>query len=183
MKSYQIVTILLLLLCKSVSAQDDRRILEIGKQYSEWQALLKNDRIKPKRFYHSAWGANYESEMWSPFEPVDSVTLIEVAHVYSRPGVGHLVRVNANSISGDWIINTENYYDRNGDLAFIFWTMNTFQADEPVTVEKRLYFDSRGLIKELVMTFKMNTRDPTDINFADREVTVWKRIDDIDFMR
>lgn len=183
MKSFLIIIILLLLQCEFVTGQDDQRIFEIRDQYNAWQTFLESDEIQPKFYYHSTWGDNFEKEAWTKLEPGDTVTLIEVARVFSSPKLGYLVKVNTNSISGDWIINSENYYDKTGDLIFIFWSMNTFQSEVPVTVEKRLYFDSKGLIKELNTIYKMNTREIIDIGFADRQVNPWNRFDDIDFLR
>ena len=74
-------------------------------------------------------------------------------------------------MSGDWNIVVEYYFDRTDKLHFIFWRMNTFQAEEPLTIEKRLYFNSEGeQIRSLKSIYKMNSRDESTAEFADRQV-------------
>lgn len=176
MRAIHLITLFLLIQCHSVLGQDDRKILKIRNEFNEWQSRLENNKVTPKFYYHWIRSDNDENGTWTPFEPGDSVTVIEVARVFSQPGLGHLVKLNTNSISGDWFIKTENYFDSNGDLFFIFWSMNTFQADVPVTVEKRLYFDGRnGLMKELKTVYKMNSRDVVEVRFADREVIIYRK--------
>lgn len=184
MRPIRIIALFLLIQWHSVLAQDDRKILEIRTAFNEWQTWLEDTKIEPKVYYHSIAENNDPTGIWTTFQPGDSVTVTEVAHVFSRPHGGHLVKVNTNSISGDWVIKTENYYHGNGDLFFIFWTMNTFQADIPVIVEKRLYFDGRTrLIKQLQTVYEMNTKKVVDAGFADREVTIWSTLNDIGFLK
>lgn len=175
--------IVFLLLIKShfVFGQDDEKILKIRKQFNEWQILLENENIEPEFYYHSVWGNNFENDAWTTFKPADSVAVIQIASVFSQPTLGGLITVDENSISGDWSIRTENYYDKNGNLFFIFWSMNTFQADQPVTVEKRLYFDNKRLLKKRKTVLRMNAREVVDAGFADREVTIWYSLSDIPF--
>lgn len=60
--------------------------------------------------------------------------------------------------------------------------MNTFQADEPLTIEKRLYFNSEGeLIRNLKSTFKMNTKDESTAGYADRDVEYELQLNKMDF--
>ena len=60
--------------------------------------------------------------------------------------------------------------------------MNTFYADEPLTVEKRLYFDSNGsIIRELKSVYKMNTKEKIDVSFMDQEVLYVLTLNDLVF--
>ena len=59
---------------------------------------------------------------------------------------------------------------------------NTFQAEKPLTVEKRLYFNADGeLIKELQSTYKMNSKEKSTASFADREVAYNLQLNKMEF--
>jgi hypothetical protein len=62
--------------------------------------------------------------------------------------------------------------------------MNTFQADIPVTVEKRLYFDGRnGLIKELQTVYEMNTKKVVDARICGQRSNNWSTLNGIGFLK
>lgn len=184
MKSLLITFLFLVIVQARTFAQGDSTISRINTSYNEWQSWLAKGSIARQVYYHSVWGENYERERWSSAQPGDTATLAEVAQVFNGANLGHLVVVNTNSISGDWVINAENYYDKNGNLYYIFWTMNTFQADVPATIEKRLYFDSnQSLITEDQQVYKLNTRKKADIGFADHDVTITIALEDFAFLK
>lgn len=53
----------------------------------------------------------------------------------------------------------------------MFWRINTYQAEEPLTVEKRLYFNFDGEpIRTTQTKYKMNTISKSNASFADQNV-------------
>lgn len=85
-------------------------------------------------------------------------------------------------MSGDWYIAVDYYFDTYKKLYFIFWRMNTFQADEPLTIEKRLYLNSEGeLIRELKSKYKMNSKTASTAGFADRDVEYELQLNKMNF--
>ena len=179
-----LLSITLILVAIGVSAQEETAISRIKEDFSQWQSLLTSRSVEPQLFYHYAWGNNYANERWTKQTLTDTVTLVEEAKVFTKDGLGHLVTISISSFSGDWVITTENYYDVNGNLYFIFWTMNTFQAEVPLTVEKRLYFGGNGRpIKTIQSVYKMNSKAKVDIKFADHDVAVVRRYGDFEFFQ
>lgn len=152
-------------------AGEPKRIEEIQTRFSTWQPIIKNEQKSLTVIYRYAWGNNFEKEEWSrklvksnEKRLAEKVTLI-------KNKIGSWVQKEDFSFSGDWVIASEHYYDEEGKLFFVFWKMNTFQAEKPVTVEKRLYFDKDGkVIRNLVAVYKMNTKQETKSGFMDREV-------------
>ena len=69
--------------------------------------------------------------------------------------------------------------------------MNTFQSmnidtgeNEPVSVDKRYYFDNDGYsLKEEFKVFKMNTENPSNASFYDRDVEIIKKLEDVEYYK
>ncbi|MDD2565187.1 MAG: hypothetical protein PHU27_13320, partial [Salinivirgaceae bacterium] len=130
-------------------------------------------------------GENYQFDKWTDKElDDDTLTLSEAVSIIQEKALGFFVYVDTYSFSGDWYVATAYYYDKDEKLYFVFWRMNTFYAEEPLTVEKRLYFDSQGqLIRDLKSVYKMNTKEKIDIEFMDREVNYDLTLSDMDFYK
>ena len=91
--------------------------------------------------------------------------------IIEKENLGYFLYTDNYSFSGDWYVAVDYYFDTKGKLYFIFWRMNSFYAEKPVTVEKRLYFDQEGeKIRDLVAVYKMNTKEKTDVSFMDKDV-------------
>ena len=168
-------TKLILLLGLSLSAfwtagQEERKILQIKADFQAWQPLI--EVVSGTELFHYTWGENYEKDQWySSVQNADGKVLYQKAFIIENPELGTFVHYDNYAISGDWYISVDYYFDANESLYFVFWKMNTFQAEEPVTVEKRRYFNAKGEeIKSLTSTYKMNTREESSVGYADRDL-------------
>jgi len=163
-------------------SQEDQVILKIRDNFQKWQPLIE-DNDTQKSIFKYAWGTNYQYTGWYNSEnTLDSLTLMQTASTINDNSLGSYLNVDLYSLAGDWYITSDYYYNQLGNLYFIFWRMNTFYAEEPVTVEKRKYFDSKGNeIRSLQSVYKMNTKDKIEISFMDREVDIKKSIKDWEF--
>ncbi len=166
-------------------AQVDSIITKIRDDYQKWQSIIDNEFDSCDKFYNYAWGENYQFDKWTDKElDDDTLTLSEAVSIIQEKDLGFFVYVDTYSFSGDWYVATDYYYDKDEKLYFVFWRMNTFYAEEPLTVEKRLYFDSQGqLIRDLKSVYKMNTKEKIDIEFMDREVNYDLTLIDMDFYK
>lgn len=152
--------------------QEDSIILEIRKNFNTWQPIINEELKVCDRLFNYRWGENYQFNEWFDTQLTNyTLTLSDMALIIEKEDLGTFLYMEKFSLAGDWFIAIDYCFDTNGKLYFIFWRMNTFQADEPVTVEKRLYFDQHGeKIRSLVSVFKMNTNEEENISFSDREV-------------
>lgn len=171
-KNFKFIAIVLsLFVFLPAYANESKRFEDIQNQLSKWQSILNAEKKYAAVIYRYAWGANFESEEWliKPIES-DSKRLAEkISFLKSKAGAW--VLKEDFSFSGDWVIKSEHYYDERGRLFFILWKMNTFQAEEPVTVGKKLYFDQYGnVILNLVEVYKLNTHQVSNAKYIDREV-------------
>jgi hypothetical protein len=179
-----IVLMLSALLSLPSCAGESKRIEEIQARFSTWQPIIKSEQKSAAVIYRYAWGHNFEKEEWSskPIKSDEKRLAEKVALIKNK--IGSWVYKENSSFSGDWIIASEHYYDEEGKLFFVFWKMNTFQAEEPVTVEKRLYFDKQGkVVRNLVAVYKMNTKQETKASFMDREVAYETSFSKQDFLK
>ncbi len=185
MKSiYYWITLLTLLFSDCLNSGEDKQILEIRHQFKRWQQALERGDISSQKLYHVYYGDNYEEDEW-----VDSTRAIKGRFVgeevtdYMDYKLGISLKVIENSPSGDWSIRSEHYYWPSKKLFFVFWAMNTFQADEPVTVERRLYFNLEGeVIRRLESVYKMNSRvQIEEPNYFDQKAMYWPEVDSIPF--
>ena len=165
-------------------AGESKRIEEIQAQFSIWQPIIKSEQKNAAVVYRYASGKNFEKEEWSStLIKSDEKRLAEKVTLIKNK-IGSWVQKEDFSFSGDWVIASEHFYDEEGKLFLVFWKMNTFQAEEPVTVEKRLYFDKDGkVVRNLAAVYKMNTKQETRPSFMDREVDYETSFGKQDFLR
>ncbi|WP_422359458.1 hypothetical protein [Reichenbachiella sp.] len=178
---------ILILLCSLLSltvfGQTEKIISEIRGNFKNWQPIIESEIKGSTQLFHYAWGENYQEEEWYSNElGTKDKFLFQKATVIENSNLGTLVYYDNYAISGDWYIAVDFYFDTNNKLYFVFWRMNTFQASEPLTIEKRLYFNPQGeMIRNLKSTYKMNTKEESTSGFADREVEYELQLDKMDF--
>lgn len=185
MKKNILTTVFGLIIFATGFAQEDAIIKKIRDDFQKWQPIIDNGIDNCDKLYNYTWGENYQFDKWTDKKlNDDTLTLSEAVSIIEQKDLGFFVYVDSYSFSGDWYVATDYYYDKDGQLYFVFWRMNTFYAEEPLTVEKRLYFNSQGqLIRDLKSVFKMNTKEKIDIGFMDREVEYDLTLRDMDFYK
>lgn len=166
-------------------SQTDSIIQKIRDDFQKWQTIIDKDFDSCDKLYNYAWGENYQFNKWTDKKlNDDSLILSERVSIIEHKDLGFFVYVDSYSLSGDWYIATDYYFNQEEQLYFVFWRMNTFYAEEPLTIEKRLYFDNQGqLIRDLKSVYKMNTKEKIDIGFMDREVDYQLLLSDMDFYK
>ena len=164
--------IIFLFLASQTSFSQDSIIDKIESKYQKWQPIINNQISFSEQYYNYAWGINFEFNKWYTTEiENDTLILAEVLSIVKNQELGLLLFIDEYSYSGDWFIYSEHYYDKDKRLYFVLWKMNTFHAEEPVTVERKLYFNKEGKkIKELETVYKMNTNDEIDIPYMQHDV-------------
>jgi hypothetical protein len=185
MKRFLLHTVLGFLMINQGFSQEDSTILEIRDNFKKWQPIIDIELDSSDKLYNYAWGENYQFEKWTDkMMDNDSLILSEAVSIIKKKGFGYFVHRDTFSFSGDWYVVADFYYDKNGQLYFIFWRMNTFYAEEPLSVEKRLYLDKHGqLILDLKSVYKMNTKEKLDKAFSDRAVDYNLTLNDMDFYK
>ena len=178
-------TLIILLSFISLSAfgQEDKTILEIRENFNKWQPKIEAKLKVADQLYHYAWGENYQNDEWYANElNTDDKFLFQKVSVIEDSNLGTFVYYDYYSMSGDWYIAIDYYFDIDGKLYFVFWRMNTFQADEDLTVEKRVYINTEGeLIRNLKSVYKMNTKNKSTAGFADQDVEYELQLNKMDF--
>lgn len=181
------ITILIILIAftTAIFAKENPEILEIRKLYKKWQPFIYNTLENGETFYLYLSGDKYEIEKWSNKKlNDDNLFLSNKIIILENKNLGFFVYSENFSPSGDWHIVSGNYYLKSGNLFFVFWSMNTFQADPPVTVQKRLYFNKANkLIRKLKSVYKINTREEIDASFADRKVDYKIKLNEFGFYK
>ena len=169
--------------CLLGTAQEDPVILKIRENFQTWQPIIESELYSSTQLFHYAWGKNYQENEWYTNEQdSEDKFLFQQAYIIEKPDLGTYVYYDNFSMSGDWYIAIDYYFDTSNKLYFVFWRMNTFHAEEPLTVEKRLYFNSDGeLIRNLTSTFKMNTSEKLNVEFADQDVDYELQLNKMDF--
>lgn len=178
------IFVLLINLIALVSfGQKSQTIAEIRKNFQTWQPIIENELDSSNQLFHYAWGENYQEDAWYSNEQTsEDKFLYQKVRLLEKSNLGTFVYYDNYSMSGDWYIAIDYYFDTDNKLYFVFWRMNTFQADEPLTIEKRLYFNSDGeLIRNLESVYKMNTKDESTAGFADRDVEYELQLNKMDF--
>ncbi|NJO15545.1 MAG: hypothetical protein HC877_07310 [Thioploca sp.] len=171
MRVLKILFLIVTILPPFAYSNEVKRIKEIRTLFSEWQPIVKSEIKNAPSVYRYVWGDRYENEEWTTQEVKSNLKLLAEKNSVIRNELGSFVLREIYSFSGDWSVVSENYYDKNGKLFFVFWTMNTFQAEEPVTVEKRLYFDKKGeMVRSVQDVYKLNTKQQLKVSFIDHEV-------------
>ena len=162
------VAILFPTLCLS---DDSQRIADIKAVFSQWQPVIQSKTKESFVIYRYASGENYEKQEWSQKELKSDAKALSDKYTVLRRAIGAYVNHEQYSFSGDWFVVSEHYYDGNGKLLFVFWKMNTFQAEEPATIEKRLYFAANGkVIRNLTDVYKLNSKERQNVSFMDHDV-------------
>ncbi len=166
------VLIALVLLFPTLSvAEDSRRYAEIKSAFSQWQAILHDRPGGVFVIHRYATGEHLEKLIWLRKETdARGHALVDTFTLFQRD-IGFYLRREQYALSTDWVITSEHYYDKKGHLYFVFWHMNTFLADEPATVERRLYFSADGkVIRHLEEIYKLGTRQKQKVSFMNRKV-------------
>lgn len=171
MRGFKFLLLVIVFLPIVTHSQEDKRIDEIKAHFSAWQPIIEFELKNAPVIYKYSWGGKYEYWEWTTHEIKSDEKRLSERNMVIRKKNGSFVLREIYSFSGDWFIVSESYYDENGKLFFVLWRMNTFQAEEPATVERHLYFDKTGkIIRSLQDVYKMNTKQKQDISFMDREV-------------
>ena len=178
--------LLVLVSGSSTSAQDSQDILKIRRQFKSWQEVLNKEALaKGKSFFHIYSGENYQNERWvSEVNKKNSGSFIgEEVTLVKNDKLGMMFYILETSPSGDWVIAAEHYYWPSGELFFVYWKLNTYQAIEPMTIERRLYFSENGnLVESLESVYKLGTREKVDNpNYMPHDVTYWKNVRELPF--
>lgn len=183
MKKYILTLVFEIIIFSTGFSQTDSIITKIKDDFQKWQPIIDKDFDSCDKLYNYAWGVNYQFDKWIDKKlNDDTLTLSKSVSIIEQKDLGFYVNVDTHSFSGDWHVATDYYYNKKEQLYFVFWRMNTFYAEEPLTVEKRLYFDSQGqLIRDLKSVFKMNTEEEIDMDFMDKEVYYQLTLSDMDF--
>lgn len=163
--------------------QGDQTIDEIKENIQKWQTIIEAGLKGSTQLFHYAWGDNYQEDEWYTNELTsEDKFLFQKATIIEKPNLGTFIYYDNYAMSGDWKISVDHYFDTNHRLYFVFWRMNTFQTDEPLTIEKRLYFNSTSeLIQNLKSTYKMNTKNESTAGFADQDVEYELQLNKMDF--
>jgi len=183
MKKYILTLVFEIIIFSTGFSQTDSIITKIKDDFQKWQPIIDKDFDSCDKLYNYAWGVNYQFDKWIDKKlNDDTLTLSKSVSIIEQKDLGFYVNADTHSFSGDWQVATEYYFNKKEQLYFVFWRMNTFYAEEPLTVEKRLYFDSQGqLIRDLKSVFKMNTEEEIDMDFMDKEVYYQLTLSDMDF--
>jgi len=166
-------------------AQENPDIKKIRSTFQKWQPFIDRETVNHAQLYKYVWGNDQQYYKWTKENlESDSLTLVETASILENKDLGTFVLINQSTSSGDWYIVAEYYYNKSGGLYFIFWRMNTFYAEIPLSIEKRGYFDENGrLIRNLKTVYKMNTKEKVDISFMDKPVDYKLNLSDLEFYK
>lgn len=181
---YRLQLIFTFLIVGKSFSQNDTSILSIRKDFNSWQPILKKGVNHSKEFYKYVWGEKYQFSEWLDKKMEnDTLLLVQSASIIEKQDLGLFIKMNFYSLSGDWYIVSDYYYNNDRQLYFVFWRMNTHQSEEPITVEKRLYFNKNmKLIQSLKSIYKMNTKKETNASFMDRQVQYRLILDEFPFL-
>ena len=166
-------------------SQEDSKLLEIKRDFQKWQPIIDSGFDTCPKYFKYAWGKYYQFNEWfHNIQNNDSLTIAQVVSIIEKEDLGYFVRVENCSFSGDWHIVIDYYFNKEEQLHFIFWRMNTFYAEKPLTVEKRLYFDCNGeIIQILKNVYRINTKEKIEINFMDKEVDYKLTLSEMEFYK
>jgi len=184
MKILKIYILLTFTFTSFASCQNSSEIIEIQKSFNNWKPVLNNKIIEPQIFYHLYSGHNFSEDEWTvTIEDSTGAFVGEQVYFYTYDSLGYMMLLYETTPSGDWSIVSEHYFTPSGKLYFIFWSMNTSYSDEPVTVERRIYFDSNHKqIKNLQSVYKINTKQKVkNPNFMDRNILYWLNMLEVPF--
>ncbi len=168
-----------LLSFNDTKAADPPRIKEIRAEYTKWQKVIKNKLKKADVLYmyydeelyrndeenDIDIESNYKKyQIWLKNQIVDETKIeyeqFDKFRIITDDKLGTYINQFTTSLSGDWSIVTDYYYDKNDKLIFIYWNATTTYSETGLsTTERRLYFDENGkLIRRLEKTFDPRTK-------------------------
>ena len=178
--------LLMLVSGSSTFAQDSQDILRIRQQFDSWQEVLNKEALaKGEHFFHIYSGETIQNEKWViKINKQDSGAFIgEEVTLVKNDKLGMMFYILETSPSGDWVIAAEHYYWPSGELFFVYWKLNTYQAIEPMTIERRLYFSKGGnLVESLKSVYKLGTKEKVDNpDYMPHDVNSWKNIRELPF--
>ena len=180
---YTIVLCLVFLLSISYS-QDSSIILQIRDKFNSWQKIFDTTDSTTVKIYNVYYGENYNKNEWT-YDPasIKEGFIGNEVTIFKNENLGMMFISRENTPSGDWSTYSENYYSKSGNLYFVFRSLNTFYASEPLTVENRLYFDEKSdLVKSLEYVYKMNTKEKvSNPNYMKREINFWLDLKELPF--
>lgn len=186
---------------KDILAKDPPRIIEIRAEYTKWQKVIKTKLKKADVLYmyydNSAFidneingdtlenNKNYQIWVKNKIEDI-SKNYYEVYDKYriiKDDKLGTYINIYTNSLSGDWGIITDYYYDKNDKLIFIYYAASSLFGENGLALtEKRLYFDEEGnLIRNLEKTFDPDTKKPVEQHFKFNDVEYNINLKEMDF--
>ena len=179
-----IFTLCLIFLFSLSYSQDSSTILQIRAKFNSWQKILDKTDSTSVKIYNIFYGENYDKNEWT-YNPttINEGFISDEVTIYKNKELGLMFILRENTPSGDWSMYSEHYYDKSGILYFVFRSLNTFQASEPLTVENRLYFNNKGdLIKSLESVYKMNTKEKaSNPDYMKRETEYWLELKELPF--
>ncbi len=175
--------LIIIFFISNVYCQNNNDINNIKNQFKLWQPILNDTSIISEVKYNIVFGKNYEYEKWVEKVEDSSIFIASEVRIYTDNKLGNVLKIFETSPSGDWFISSEHYYRPGGKLYFIFWSMNTFYAEDALTVERRVYFNPKGeKIRALESVYKMNTKDIVEnANYFDKEINHWKSFNKLPF--
>lgn len=161
--------ILLVILPINAMAQQDSVIAEIKENFKTWQPIIAMDSTEVTTFYLYSWGDRYENQQWQKtMERNDTLFLTQTSTIMQKDSLGYFMQEYSTSPSGDWLLIVDYYYDVDGDLYFAFWRLNTFLAEEPVTVQRRFYYNKDGEPARLLKSvYKLGTKEEVDVSYSE----------------
>lgn len=162
------------------SQNNEKQFVEFWKNKTAGKANSSSD------YYHLFSGERYEKDYWTKSydKNNDDLFLGEVVKSWDDEKYGKFFIFTSSSPSGDWIINSKNYYNPKGELIFVIWTLNVFSTlDSPITVERNFSFNLSGkLINKTERTYETETKKPIkNASYMDRDVIYWIKTDLLPF--
>jgi hypothetical protein len=108
------------------------------------------------------------------------------ADVWTKNGKITLVHEYISARSGDWLHQNSYCFRDDGTLALIEGTFNTFQTEEEpgLSLLRKAYYDLTG--NEIASSTKVvnwETRKPSASPYADQEIRVYWKTDELPFRR
>jgi len=178
--------LLALFLITGCSKTNIPKVDKAKNQIDYWKQKITVTKNEAKVFYHLYSGENYKNDKWVTEKPAenDESFIGEEINFWTDSKMGSYFEMQSSSPSGDWSIFTKNYYGLNKKLEFVFWTMNTTQAQsDALTIERKFTFDKSGILKQKCESvFQMDSGKPVENpNYMEHDVKYWKTVSDLPF--
>ena len=151
---------------------------------NNWQLLLSEMPQSKQTYYKYLVKENDKNIYWSSAEIQDnSLFLIQKIAYIKNAELGYLICYENFTVSGDWYIVQNDYYSLEGTLICTKWEMNTCKAEFPITVDKKIYFNTNGTVfSQYRNIYKFNTQENVSIKFKDVDVHYKLKISDLEFI-